>query len=131
MGMQYEQGVSKAIQPAICYKALSEPSILTGSGGQGVVVPSRGFQVMGKKSAPTKKQACNSTVGRPVETQPLCPGGHFQPCSIFEVAACNFFVCLLGSTDCIYCSGGPNQGLYCDCIVIALRNPGLKRMKIR
>ena len=58
MGMQYVQGVSKTTQPATCFKAMSEPNILTGSGGRGVVVPSRGFQVMGKKPAPVKKQAC-------------------------------------------------------------------------
>ena len=60
MGMQYEQGVSKATQPAICYKALSEPSILTGSGGRGVVVPRVGFQVMGKKPGPAKSNAGSS-----------------------------------------------------------------------
>ncbi len=48
MGMPYAQGVSKTTQPATCYTAWSEPSMLTGSGGRGVVVPSRGFQVMGK-----------------------------------------------------------------------------------
>ncbi len=37
--------------------AVSEPGLLTGSGGRGVVVPSRGFQVMGNKPAPVKKQA--------------------------------------------------------------------------
>ncbi len=37
---------------------MSEPGILTGSGGRGVVVPSRGFQVTGKKPAPVKKQPC-------------------------------------------------------------------------
>ncbi len=58
MGMQYVQGVSKTTQPATCYIAMSEPSILTGSGGRGVVVPSRGFQVMGKKPAPAKKHRC-------------------------------------------------------------------------
>ena len=68
MGMQYVQGVSKTTQPAICYKALSEPSILTGSGGQGVVVPSRGFQVMGKKSSPAKKQPCKKPTRGPHDT---------------------------------------------------------------
>ncbi len=57
MGMQYVQGVSKTTQPATCYKAMSEPGLLTGSGGRGVVVPSRGFQVMGKTVAPAKKHA--------------------------------------------------------------------------
>jgi hypothetical protein len=37
---------------------MSEPNMLTGSGGRGAVVPSRGFQVLGKKPAPAKKQAC-------------------------------------------------------------------------
>ena len=60
MGMQYVQGVSKTTQPATCFEAMSEPNILTGSGGRGVVVPSRGFQVMGKKPGPAKKQACKS-----------------------------------------------------------------------
>jgi hypothetical protein len=58
MGMQYVQGVSKTTQPATCFKAMSEPGILTGSGGRGVVVPSRGFQVLGKKPTPVKKQPC-------------------------------------------------------------------------
>ena len=40
-----------------CQSALSEPGITTGSGGRGLVVPSRGFQVMGNKPAPAKKQA--------------------------------------------------------------------------
>ncbi len=57
MEMRYAQSVSKTTQPATCYKAMSEPGILTGSGGRGVVVPSRGFQVMGNKPAPVKKQA--------------------------------------------------------------------------
>ena len=48
MGMQYVQGVSRTTQPATCYITMSKPGILTGSGGRGVVVPSRGFQVMGK-----------------------------------------------------------------------------------
>ncbi len=58
MGMQYVQGVSKTTQPATCYIAMSEPGILTGTGRRGVVVPSRGFQVMGKKPTPVKKQPC-------------------------------------------------------------------------
>ena len=60
MGMQYVQGVSKTTQPATCYKAMSEPGLLTGSGGRGVVVPSRGFQVMGSKPAPVKKHPCKT-----------------------------------------------------------------------
>ena len=60
VAQQYEQGVSKTTQPATCYKAMSEPVLLTGSGGRGVVVRSRGFQVMGKKRSPAKKQACTS-----------------------------------------------------------------------
>ncbi len=54
MGMQYKQGVSKTTQPAICYKALSEPSILTGSGGRGVVVPIRCFQELGNRRPSVK-----------------------------------------------------------------------------
>ncbi len=40
---------------------MSDPGIHTGSGGRGVMVPSRGFQVMGKKPGPAKKQACKSS----------------------------------------------------------------------
>ena len=31
---------ARIAQPVVCYKAMSEPGLLTGSGGQGVVVPS-------------------------------------------------------------------------------------------
>ncbi len=54
-----------------CQSALSEPGILTGSGGRGVVVPSRGFQVMGKKPAPAKKHPCKS--GRHKVASPETP----------------------------------------------------------
>ena len=53
-----ESFLSQSNHTGTCQLALSEPSILTGSGGQGVVVPSRGFQVMGKKPGPVKKQSC-------------------------------------------------------------------------
>ena len=56
MAQRYVPVPSK--HPAKCYVAMSEPNILTGSGGRGVVVPSRGFQVMGKKPAPAKKHPC-------------------------------------------------------------------------
>ncbi len=56
MAQQYVPVPSK--HPAKCFIAMSEPNMLTGSGGRGVVVPSRGFQVMGKKPAPAKKHAC-------------------------------------------------------------------------
>ncbi len=59
MGVQYVQGVSKTTQRATCYKALSEPTILTGNGGRGVVIPSRGFQVMGKHPAPLSANGCS------------------------------------------------------------------------
>ncbi len=55
---QYVANNARIAQPVVCYKAMSEPGLLTGSGGRGVVVPSRGFQVMGNKPAPVKKQAC-------------------------------------------------------------------------
>ncbi len=58
MAHQYVPVPSK--HPAKCYIAMSEPSLLTGSGGRGAVVPNRGFQVMGNKPAPVKKQACAS-----------------------------------------------------------------------
>ncbi len=60
MGMQYVQGVSKTTQPATCFKAMSEPNMLTGNGGKGMVVPSRGFQVMGKQPVPVKKHQCKA-----------------------------------------------------------------------
>ena len=58
MAQQYVAVPSK--QPAKCYITMSEPGIITGSGGSGVVVPSRGFQVMGSKPAPIKKHACKT-----------------------------------------------------------------------
>ncbi len=45
MAQQYVPVPSK--HPAKRYIAMSEPGILTASGGRGVVVPSRGFQMMG------------------------------------------------------------------------------------
>ncbi len=57
---QYVANNARIAQPVVCYKAMSEPGLLTGSGGRGVVVPSRGFQVMGKKPAPAKMQACSA-----------------------------------------------------------------------
>ncbi len=56
MGMQYVPLPSK--HPAKCYLAMSEPNMLTGSGGRGVVVHSRGFHVMGNQPAPVKKHPC-------------------------------------------------------------------------
>ncbi len=57
MAQQYVPVPSK--HPAKCYIAMSEPGILTGSGGRGVVVPSRGFQVMGKGQAPPRARGCS------------------------------------------------------------------------
>ena len=57
MAQRYVPVPSK--HPAKCYVAMSEPSILTGSGGRGVVVPSRGFQVMGNKPSPMSGDACS------------------------------------------------------------------------
>ncbi len=61
---QYVANNARIAQPVVCYKAMSEPGLLTGSGGRGVVVPSRGFQVMGKKPAPAKKHPCKKAPKR-------------------------------------------------------------------
>jgi hypothetical protein len=62
---------SQSNHTGTCQTALSEPGILTGSGGRGVVVPSRGFQVMGKKPGPVKKQPCKKPPRGPY-TVPNC-----------------------------------------------------------
>ena len=69
MAQQYVPVPSK--HPAKCYIAMSEPNMLTGSGGRGVAVPSRGFQVMGKKPKPAKKLACKKQNRGPM-TVPEC-----------------------------------------------------------
>ena len=62
MVKEYVANNARIAQPVVCYKAMSEPGLLTGSGGRGVVVPSRGFQVMGKKPAPVHDHACSEHV---------------------------------------------------------------------
>ncbi len=69
---QYVANNARIAQPVVCYKAMSEPGLLTGSGGRGVVVPSRGFQVMGKKPAPAKKHPCKKAPTRGPYTVPDC-----------------------------------------------------------
>ena len=59
VAQQYVPVPSK--HPAECFIAMSEPNMLTGSGGRGVVVPSRGFQVMGKKPGPTVAHTCSNS----------------------------------------------------------------------
>ena len=61
---------SQSNHAGTCQTALTEPGILTGSGGRGVVVPRRGFQVMGKKPGPAKKHPCKggSNKTEPPET---------------------------------------------------------------
>ena len=54
---------ARIAQPVVCYKAMSEPGLLTGSGGRGGVVSSRGFQVVGKKPAPISGDACSGAGG--------------------------------------------------------------------
>ena len=55
---RYVANNARIAQPIVCYIAMSEPGLLTGSGGRGVLVPSRGFQAMGKKPGPAKKHPC-------------------------------------------------------------------------
>ena len=120
MGMQYVQGVSLTTQPATCYKALSEPGILTGSGGRGVVVPSRGFQVMGKKPAPTKKQGCNGSskeIGMPIGGLGPCPGGILVSCDLLDKIFCGAICPIFWLGGCYKCIGGTASGIWCDCLV--------------
>ncbi len=71
MAQQYVPVPSK--HPAKRYIAMSEPGILTGSGGRGVVVPSRGFQVMGNRAVNMAQlpNACSSISTQPTTLQCL------------------------------------------------------------
>ncbi len=53
---QYVANNARIAQPIVWYKPLNEPGLLTGSGGRGVVVPSRGFQVLGIKPVPRRNR---------------------------------------------------------------------------
>ncbi len=89
-----------------CQLALSEPGILSGSGGRGVVVPSRGFQVMGNRPVPVKKHPCKPAHhsvhhGLPWHSIIAC----LVAGVIDELAGCIRNILANASTACLACLG--------------------------
>ncbi len=117
---RYVANNARIAQPIVCYKAMSEPGLLTGSGGRGVVVPSRGFQVMGKKPAPTKKKGCNGSskeIGMPIGGLGPCPGGILVSCDLLDKIFCGAICPIFWLGGCYKCIGGTASGIWCDCLV--------------
>ncbi len=126
MGMQYVQGVSKTTQPATCQSALSEPSLLTGSGGRGLVVPSRGFQVMGHVAVPVKKHPCKKQPSRGPHDDKQCDALYHNCMNSGLNYLCSKISELLGGGGVagvctLVCSGGPITAPACvACLAIGI-----------
>ncbi len=124
---------SQSNHTGTCQTALSEPGLLTGNGGRGVVVPSRGFQVMGKKPVPTPPYACLTAPKHDIGNCSI----DFSSCNSWcpiEAAAC-FAVMTIGAGICIASCTEESAGLgiflckrvcamvaaagYTDCALIA------------
>ncbi len=106
VAQQYVANNARIAQPIVCYKTLSEPGLLIGNGGRGVVVPSRGFQVMGKKPVPVMKHPCKPAHhtghhGLPWHTIIACLAEGI----VEELANCIRFILANASSACLACLG--------------------------